>query len=64
MSIRKGDGQAAEPSSPPQTVCTLVVDAIIDEFDVEIRCQRTDGLIEFFRPPWTGCVLRDQAKTR
>ena len=48
MSIRKGDGQAAEPSSPPQTVCTLVVDAIIDEFEVEIWCQRTDGVDRVF----------------
>src|SRR5260370_41476028 len=48
MSKRKSGGQAAEPSSPPQTVCTLVVDAIIDEFDVEIRCQRTDGVDRAF----------------
>jgi len=65
MSTRKAGDRAAESTSPPETVCVFVVDAIIDEIEVEICCQRTDGVDRvFFRPPWTGCVLKDQAKTR
>jgi hypothetical protein len=62
MSKRKSGGHAAESPSPPEIVCILVVDAIPDEFEVELCCQRTDGVDRVFRPPWTGCVLKDQAK--
>jgi len=48
MSKRKSGGHAAESSSPPELVCILVVDAIIDEFEVEIWCQRTDGVDRVF----------------
>ena len=48
MSKRKSGGHAAESSSPPEIVCILVVDAIIDEFEVEICCQRTDGVDRVF----------------
>jgi hypothetical protein len=63
-STRKSGDHAAGLPSPPEIVCILVVDAIIDEFEVEICCQRPMELIEFFRPPWTGCVLKDQANAR
>ena len=48
MSKRKSGGGAADSSSPPERVCVLVVDAIIDEFEVEICCQRTDGVDRVF----------------
>lgn len=48
MSKRKSGGEAAEPTSPPKVVCTLVVDIILDEFEVEICCQRTDGVDRIF----------------
>jgi hypothetical protein len=48
MSKRKSGGRAAESPSPPAIVCILVVDAIIDEFEVEICCQRTDGVDRVF----------------
>jgi hypothetical protein len=48
MSKRKAGGHAAESPSPPQIVCNLVVDAIIDEFEIEIRRQRTDGVDRVF----------------
>ena len=48
MSKRKSGGHAAGPPSPPEIVCILVVDAIIDEFEVEICCQRTDGVDRVF----------------
>jgi hypothetical protein len=36
MSKRKSDSQAARsPSSPPEIVCVLAVDIILDEFEVE-----------------------------
>jgi hypothetical protein len=38
----------AESPSPPEIVCILVVDAIIDEFEVEICCQRADGVDRVF----------------
>jgi hypothetical protein len=41
-------GDAAESSSPPERVCILVVDAIIDEIEVEICFQRTDGVDRAF----------------
>src|SRR5260370_38292912 len=44
MSKRKSGVHAAESSSPPEIVCILVGDAIIDEFEVEIWYQRTDGV--------------------
>ena len=44
MSKRKSGSHAARSPSPPEIVCILVVDAIIDEFEVEICCQRTDGV--------------------
>ena len=48
MSKRKSGGQAAESPSPPEMVCTLVVDAVIDEIEVEICCHRTDGVDRVF----------------
>ena len=48
MSGRKSAGYAAERPSPAEIVCILVVDAIIDEFEVDICCQRTDGVDRVF----------------
>jgi hypothetical protein len=48
MSKRKSRRHVAEPPSPPEIVCILVVDAIIDEVEVEICCQRTDGVDRVF----------------
>ena len=48
MSKRKSGGHAAESPYPPELVCILVVDAIIDEFEVEICCQRTGGVDRVF----------------
>ena len=48
MSTRKAGDRAAESTSPPETVCVFVVDAIIDEIEVEICCQRTDGVDRVF----------------
>ena len=48
MSKHKSGGRAAELPSPPKIVCILVVDAVIDEFEVEICCQRTDGVDRVF----------------
>ena len=39
MSKRKSGGQAAGSPTPPEMVCILVVDVIIDEIEVEICCQ-------------------------
>ena len=44
MSNCKSDGRAAGSPSPPVIVCVLVVDNTFDEFEVEICCQRTDGI--------------------
>ena len=48
MSKRKSDGRAAGSPSPPEIVCILVVDAVIDEVEVEICCQRTGGVDRVF----------------
>ena len=48
MSKRKSGDHAAESLSPPEIVCILVIDAIIDEIEVEICCQRTDGVDRVF----------------
>jgi hypothetical protein len=48
MPKSKLGGDAAESSSPPERVCILVVDAIIDEIEVEICFQRTDGVDRAF----------------
>ena len=48
MSKRKSDSRAARSPSPPEMVCTLVVDAVIAEIEVEISCQRTDGVDQVF----------------
>ena len=42
MSKRKSGG-AADLPSPPEPRCVIVVDAIIDELEVDICCQRTNG---------------------
>jgi hypothetical protein len=47
MPKRKSGGHAAESSSA-EIVCVLVVDAIIDEIEVKIRCQRSDGVDRVF----------------
>ena len=44
MSKCKLDGRAAGSPARPEIVCTLVVDNTFDEFEVEICCQRTDGV--------------------
>jgi hypothetical protein len=44
----RGGYHAPESPSPPVIVCALVVDVIIDEIDVEIRCQRTNGVDRVF----------------
>src|SRR5258708_39203890 len=54
MSKRKSGGHAAESSSPPVIGCILVVDAIIDEFEVEIWYQRTDGVDRAFSTSMDG----------
>ena len=36
------------PAAPSAKVCTLVVDNMFDEFDVEIRYQRADGIDRAF----------------
>jgi hypothetical protein len=48
MSKRKSDGRAAGSPSPPEIVCILVVDAVIDEIEVEIGCQRMGGVDRVF----------------
>jgi hypothetical protein len=48
MSKRKSGGEAAESPFPPKIVCTLVVDIMLDEIEVEIYCQRTDGVDRVF----------------
>ena len=48
MSKRKVDDSTVERPLPPELVCILVVDAIIAEFEVEICCQRTDGVDRVF----------------
>jgi hypothetical protein len=48
MSKRKSGGHAAGSTSPPETVCVLVIDAIIDEIEVEICCQRIGGVARVF----------------
>jgi len=61
MSKRKSGDHAAESLSPPKIVCILVIDAIIDELKSRSGANEPMELIEFFRPPWTGCMLKDQA---
>src|ERR1035441_4191074 len=53
MSKRKSDNRAAGSPTPPEMVCILVVDAVIDEIEVEICCQRTDDV-----DPVVSTVLR------
>jgi hypothetical protein len=48
MSKRKSGGRAAERPFRPEIVCILVVDTIIDELEVEIRCQRIHGVDRVF----------------
>jgi len=48
MSRRKSGGRAAALPSPPEIICVLVVDNTFDEFEVEICCQRTDGVDRAF----------------
>ena len=48
MSKPKLDDVAAEPSSLPQIVCTLVVRTILDDCEVEICCQRSGGVDRVF----------------
>ena len=48
MSKRKSDNRAAGPPTPSEIVCILVVDAVIDEVEVEICCQRTGGVDRVF----------------
>jgi hypothetical protein len=55
---------ALESPSPPVTVCILVVDAIMTNLRLRSVANEPMEWIKFFRPPWTGCVLRDQTKRR
>jgi hypothetical protein len=48
MPKHKSRCHVAEQPSPPEIVCSLVVDAIIDEFEVEICCQRIAGVDRVF----------------
>jgi hypothetical protein len=48
MSKRKTGGQAAGSTSPAEIVCILTIDNTFDEFEVEICCQRTDGVDQAF----------------
>jgi len=48
MSKRKSGDPTAESPSLPVIVCVLVVDNTFDEFEVEICCQRTDGVDRAF----------------
>jgi hypothetical protein len=48
MPKRRSDDHPTELPSPPEMVCTLVVDAVIDEFEIEIYCQRSDGVDRVF----------------
>lgn len=48
MSKCKSDGRVAGSPARPEIVCTLVVDNMFDEFEVEIRFQRTDGVDRAF----------------
>ena len=60
MSNRESDGQAAESSSPPEIVCILMVDNTFDEFEVEICCQRTNGVDRAFATDKDLDWLRDE----
>ena len=60
MSKRKSGGQATESPSPPEMVCILVVDAVIDEIEVEICCQRTNGVDRAFATDKDLDWLRDE----
>ena len=66
MSKRQSGDQTAESPSLPVIVCVLVVDDTFDEFEVEICCQRAEGVDRVLQPPstWIGCVLKDQANPR
>ena len=48
MSKRKSGGQTAGSPAPPEIVCILVVDTMFDDFEVEICCQRTEGVDRVF----------------
>jgi hypothetical protein len=48
MSKRESDDRAAESPARPVIVCVLVVDNTFAEFEVEICCQRTDGVDRAF----------------
>jgi hypothetical protein len=62
MSKRESSAHAAESSSPPGIVCVLLVDVIIDEAEVEIRCERMTMSIEFF--DLHGLVARRKTERR
>ncbi len=48
MSERKSNGQAADQTLPQERVCVLTVRTIVDDCEVEICCQRTDGVDRVF----------------
>jgi hypothetical protein len=48
MSKRILDGAESGTSFPRETVCTLVVDAMLDAVEIEICCERTDGVDRVF----------------
>jgi hypothetical protein len=55
-SQRESDYPAAEPPAPNEIVCTLVVATMLDDFEVEIRCHRTNGVDRVFSTSmdWLG----------
>jgi hypothetical protein len=64
MSKRKSGGQAAGSPTPPAMVFILVVDAVIDEIEIEICCQRTDGVDRVFSTSEGWLRVKDQANPR
>lgn len=48
MSERKSNGAAVDPPSPRETVCILEVRTMLDDLEVEIYCQRIDGVDRVF----------------
>ena len=47
MSKRKSGGQAARSPSPPEIVCVLVVDIILDEVEVENLALTSSGTVPY-----------------
>jgi hypothetical protein len=50
MPNHKTNDAVTEPPSPWGIACSLMVNTIVDECEVEIRCQRTNGVDRVFAP--------------